>query len=272
MGPRLARADGLPLQSYRRDQKSKTFLRGLAAAAADAAGSARARRDRAREIAAKIVTTHGSQLVVEDTSVSAWSRAWGASLAAFSPGTLVAAIDREARAVAAVAGAVGGAARASTRTTALSQQCPCGARVDKRLADRIHRCTACGLVGDRDAVSAVLASFVRLVQRGEPSSARVDYDAASRALPAIRRALSPYQGWQDTVSESIDLSARDGSSITWRTSTPGICQVARRTVGTASRSTRDETGDNQTTSDRARVRTDMFLKYSRPRDYLRDSS
>jgi hypothetical protein len=106
--------------------------------------------------------------------------------------------------------------RASTRTTALSQHCPCGARVDKRLADRVHRCTTCGLVGDRDAVAAVLASFVVLVQRDEPSSARVDYDAASHALPAIQQALSPYQGWQDTLSESTDLSARDGSFITWR--------------------------------------------------------
>ncbi|HUP08453.1 MAG TPA: hypothetical protein VMU47_14940 [Caldimonas sp.] len=273
MGPRVTRADGVPVQSYRRDHTSKSFLRNLKAAAADAASSAQARRDRARAIAAKVVATHGYQLVVEDTSVAAWSRAWGTSVAAFSPSTLVAAIDREARAVAVLAGAAGGALRASTRTTALSQHCPCGARVDKRLADRVHRCAACGLVGDRDAVAAVLASFVLLGRRGEPSSARVDYDAAAHALPAIRRALCPYQGWQDTLSESTDLSARDGSFIAWRTSTPDVVRrVARRTVGTASCSTRDETGARQTTPDRARVRTDMFLKYSPLRGYLRDKS
>ena len=77
MGPRLARADGAPVQSYRRDQASKTFLRNLRAAAAGAASAAQARRDRAREIAAKIVAAHGYQLVVEDTSIAAWSRSWG---------------------------------------------------------------------------------------------------------------------------------------------------------------------------------------------------
>jgi putative transposase len=35
-----------------------------------------------------------------------------------------------------------------------SQTCPCGARVPKALSDRAHVCTACGLVGDRDHVSA----------------------------------------------------------------------------------------------------------------------
>jgi hypothetical protein len=272
MGPRLARAHGVPLQSYRRDQRSKSFVKALRAAAAQAASAAQARRDRARQIAADIVARHGVQLVVEDTSIAAWSRSWGTSVAALSPGTLVAALDREARAAAALAGAIGGVARASTRTTALSQHCPCGARVDKRLADRVHRCDACGLVGDRDAVSAVLASFVHVLQPDVPSSARVDYDAASRALPQIRRALSPYEGWQDTLSESIDLCARDGSFVAWQTSTPDRCRVARRTVGWASCSTRDETGESQTTSDRARVRIHMSFRYSPVRDYLRDSS
>jgi len=271
MGPRLARADGAPLQSYRRDQASKTFLRNLRAAAAGAASAAQARRDRAREIAAKIVAAHGYQLVVEDTSIAAWSRSWGRAIGAFTPSTLVVAIDREARTVAALAGATGGVVRASTRTTALSQHCPCGARVDKRLADRVHRCSVCGLVGDRDAVAALLASFVRLAHRDEPGSARVDYDASSAVLPQIKRALSPYQGWQDTLSESTDLSARDGSFVAWRTSTPRSVVVARRTVGTASRSTRDETGNRQTTSERARMRTNMLRKYAPVRAYLRDN-
>jgi hypothetical protein len=67
------------------------------------------------------------------------------------------------------------------RTTALSQHCPCGARVPKRLAERVHRCPACQLRGDRDAVAAVLASFVVFTAPGEPSSARVDYAAAANA-------------------------------------------------------------------------------------------
>ncbi|MBI4154070.1 IS200/IS605 family element transposase accessory protein TnpB [Candidatus Woesearchaeota archaeon] len=37
-----------------------------------------------------------------------------------------------------------------------SQQCICGNRVEKTLAVRIHRCDACGLIMDRDIMSALL--------------------------------------------------------------------------------------------------------------------
>lgn len=221
-GPRVARSDGIPLQSYRRDQLSRSYHRARGAQAASASATAQARRDRARQIAAEVVAAHGHRLIVEDCNVAAWSKSWGAAMAAFSPGLFVAAIDREARAVAKLAGGRGGVQRAATRPTALSQHCPCGARVDKHLGDRIHRCPVCGLRGDRDAVSAVLASFVVLERDSEPSSARVDYESATGALPRIRRALDPsaYVGWQDTLSESTDLSAREGSCLTWQTSTP----------------------------------------------------
>ncbi len=282
-GPRNARADGVPLQSYRRDQLSASYRRGRAAQAADAAAAAQARRDRARQVAADLVVTHGYQLIVEDASLSAWSRSWGRAVAAFSPGLLIAALDREARAVATVAGggSGGGVQRAATRTTALSQHCPCGARVTKRLAERVHRCPACSLRGDRDAVAAVLASFVVFAQPGEPSSARVDYAATADALPAIWRALSNPSsylgGWQDTLSESTDLSAigamtaREGCTLTWRTSTPDPVAVARRNVGMAPYPTLDETGFRQTTPDRARTRTNMAHKYDLVSS-LRDNS
>lgn len=280
MGPRKARRDGVPLQAYRRDQLSKGYQRLRASQAWHAEAASRLRRDLARHEAGEIVATHGYQLVVEDCNIAAWAPAWGRALASFSPATLLGAIEREARAVGQLARGLGGVVRASTRTTALSQHCPCGARVDKRLVDRVHDCPSCGLRGDRDAVAAVLASFVALADPGEPASARVDYDASAGALAEIRRGLSsPYQGWQDTPSESTDLSARDGSFIAWRTSTSHIrrhrlrdCGVARRNVGTASCSTRDETGTCQTTSDRARVRTDMSSKYASPWAYLRDTS
>jgi hypothetical protein len=272
MGPRQARTDGVPLQSYRRDELSASYRRGRAAQAADAAAAAQARRDRARQVAADLVATHGYQLTVEDASISAWSRSWGRAVAAFSPGLLMAALDREARAVAALAGGSGGIRRAATGTTALSQHCPCGARVGKRLADRVHRCPACQLRGDRDAVAAVLASFVVFAQPGQVHSAHVDYAAAAEALPAIRRALSlPYVGWQDTLSESTDLSACEGAFLAWRTSTPDPVAVARRIVGMAPCSTLDETGFGQTTPERARMRTNMASKHD-PASYLRDTS
>ena len=274
MGPRKARADGVPLQSYRRDQLSASYRHGRAAQAADAAADAQARRDRARQVAADLVATHGYQLIVEDASIAAWSRSWGRAVAAFSPGLLIAALDREARAVATIAGGGGGGGvvRVATRTTALSQHCPCGARVTKRLIERVHRCPACSLHGDRDAVAAVLASFVVFAAPGQPSSAQVDYIAAADALLAIRRALSnPYWGWQDTLTESTDLSAREGSFLAWSTSTPDPVAVARRTVGMARGPTLDETGLGQTTPDRAPSRTNMAHKYDLL-SYFRDTS
>jgi hypothetical protein len=53
MGPRVARADGVPVQGYRRDELSASYSRGRAAQAADAASTAQARRDRARQVAAE---------------------------------------------------------------------------------------------------------------------------------------------------------------------------------------------------------------------------
>jgi hypothetical protein len=186
---------------------------------------------------------------------------------------LVAAIEREASAVAAIAGGSAGLAPAATRTTAMSQHCPCGARVPKQLGERVHDCARCKLRGDRDAVSALLASFVVFDRRGDSSSARVDFEAAAEALPAIRRALgatSSFDGWQDTLSESTDLSAREGSFLAWQTSTPDSVAVARRIVGTALYSTLDETGPRRTTPDRVQLRTNLSRRYVHA--YLRDCS
>ena len=273
MGPRKQCIDGAPVQSFRKDELSASYRRSRAAKAAEANAVARTRRYHARKVAVDVVAKHGMQFVVEDTSIAAWATRWGRALDAFSPGMFVDAIDREARAVAALAGTVGGVQRASTRTTALSQHCPCGARVDKRLADRVHACAACGLRGDRDAVAAVLASFTVLVERDNPRSAQVDYVASAGALGEVRSALRfPYDGWQDTLSESNDLSARDGSFIAWRTSTPDSVAVARRNVGEASWSTLNETGVRRTTSERARRQTNMSQRFGPIWTYLRDNS
>lgn len=272
-GPRITTVGNRPAQRYRRDQLSRSYRRLDAARAWDAASAAQARRDRARTHAADLVATHGYQLVVEDVRLSSWAVSWGRALAAFSPGMLLAAIDREARTVGEGAGGTGGVVRASTRTTALSQHCPCGARVTKRLADRVHDCTACGLRADRDAVAAVLASFVVFADPAAPASARVDYTASATALDAIRRALSvSYQGWQDTLSESTGLSARDGLDVAWWTPTPDAVVVARRNAGTAACSTRNETGSRRTTSDRTRSRTSMSTRYDSLRSYYWDNS
>jgi hypothetical protein len=263
-GARKSRSDGKPLQSYRKDQLSRSYRRGRAAQAAEAASATRARRDHARQVAATLVQQHGFQLTVEDCDVSAWSAQWGRSLAAFSPATLLSAIEREAAAVAHLAGSSGGVLRASTRTTALSQHCLCGRRVAKPLSERVHACPACGLRGDRDAVSAALGAYVVFANRAEPSSATVDFDAARASLYDVRTREAMYdtlayavRGRQDALSESTAHAARDGWSVaeTGRT-LPWV--VARRNVGTAPCPTPDEPGPRgQTTSERARTRTNL---------------
>jgi len=246
----------VPLSAYRRDQLSRRYRRLRAEQVADAAAAVQARRDRARRVAAEVVRTHGYRLVVEDTSISAWARSWGRGIAAFTPGLLVSAIGREARAVSNVGGK-GGIVRIPTRTTTLSQRCPCGSRVPKTLADRVHRCPSCGLEGDRDAVSAVLGSFIVFDRPGEPDSARVDYAATNHARAGIQRLLNPpCLGWQDTRSESNDLFVREACPA-WRTSTPVSLPVARRTVGTAAGPTRNEPPSREATSERDRRRTGL---------------
>ena len=93
------------------------------------------------------------------------------------------------------------------------------------------------------------------------------------AAPHLRRSVTKALGWQDTLSESNDLCARDGSFVAWLTSTPDDCvAVARRSVGTASCATLNETGLRQTTSDRARLRTDTSRTHATTWTYLRDNS
>jgi len=89
-------------------------------------------------------------------------------LQATTPGRLITAISRECEKTG------GRLLRASTSTTKLSQTCLCGAQVTKALADRVHRCTSCGLVADRDMVSGALAAHVRLTNPDDPKTAGLD--------------------------------------------------------------------------------------------------
>ena len=218
-GPRLARSDGKPLQAYRKDSLSNGYRRDRAGQVAAAAAATQSRRDHARQVASTLVREHGFQLTVEDCDLRTWAVRWGRSLAAFSPGTLVLAIEREAEAVARVAGMPGGLLRASTQTTAMSQHCLCGSRVAKSLADRVHACPACGLRADRDAISATLAACVAFGNPAVPASARVDF-ATSRGLldAAATRAVlcdtltNSIRGRQDVPPESNAHSAHEGPS------------------------------------------------------------
>jgi hypothetical protein len=190
-GPRHARADGVPLRAYRHDSLSGGYHRTRVDQAAEARGASQAKRARAREVAARIVATHGNTITVEDCSISTWSRLWGKRITLFSPGMLVAALARECA-------ATGGALqRAGTRSTALSQHCLCGARVPKPLAQRTHHCPACGLRADRDVTSAVLAACIDFTNPDDPATARVDYTLAD----ALRASLASQQEGEGSVNQ-----------------------------------------------------------------------
>jgi predicted RNA-binding Zn-ribbon protein involved in translation (DUF1610 family) len=114
-------------------------------------------------------------ILIEDCAISTWARLWGKRMQAFSPGMLTAALAAECVATG------GRLQRASTHTTALSQYCLCGQRVTKSLSQRTHHCPNCGLLADRDIVSAALAACVELGDPDDPATARVDHELA-RAL------------------------------------------------------------------------------------------
>lgn len=189
-GARAARADGVPLRSYRRDELSDRYRRIRHDHGAGARANSQAKQARATQVAATIVAAHGNTITVEDCRISSWTRLWGKRIALFSPGMLVTAIEHECRA------AGGKLHRAGTRATAMSQHCLCGQQVSKTLSQRTHRCPACGLIADRDIISAVLAACVEFTNHGDQSSAAVDYQLAH----ALRDGLASQQEWEGSVN------------------------------------------------------------------------
>ena len=192
----------MPLRAYRHDRLSGGYRRIRTDHATQARSASQAKHARAREVAARIVATHGNTITVEDCSISTWARLWGKRIALFSPGMLVAAIKRECEATG------GTLSRAGTRSTALSQHCLCGARVPKTLAQRTHDCPHCGLHGDRDIVSAILAACVDLADPDDPRTARVDY----RLAHALRAWLASQQEWEGSVNRHQPPPSSDAGS------------------------------------------------------------
>ena len=199
-GARHARADGVPLRAYRHDKLSRGYQRTRADHAAEHRSASQAKQARAHDVAARIVASHGNTITVEDCTISTWARLWGKRIALFSPGMLVAALKRECQAT------EGALFRAGTRSTALSQHCPCGARVPKTLAQRTHECPHCGLRGDRDIVSAALAACVTFTDPDDPRTARVDY----RLAHALRAWLASQQEWEGSVNRHQPPTPADG--------------------------------------------------------------
>lgn len=227
-GPRKSRADGRPERAYRKDQLSNGYRRGRGTAARDARAAAVARRDTARRTAGDLVAQHGTDLTIEAGSIAAWARTWGRAVHAFTPGLLIAAIEREVAAIS----PSGVVRRAGTRTTAMSQHCACGHRANKSLSERVHTCAVCGLTAGRDAMSAVLAACVDFADPDDPGTAQVDYGLAGRLVadPAIRQTLhQTISGVQERPWASTDTPDPTPSGVGEGTRPPAV------TAGSASR-------------------------------------
>ncbi|MEV0403856.1 zinc ribbon domain-containing protein [Actinoallomurus sp. NPDC050550] len=204
-GARDARSDGKPKQAYRRDELSNGYRATRARHAEAFASAAERKRHQARLLARTIITTHGPNLTVEDCDIRTWYRLWGRRLSQTTPGMLIAALSAECT----VAG--GRLVRASTFTTALSQDCLCGHRVAKSLRDREHHCPACGLIGDRDLVSAALGAFVTCTDPGDPATARRDVTMSRHAQIVYGKGLEGALVESTTPCPTPALSGRSGS-------------------------------------------------------------
>ncbi|MGW7458190.1 zinc ribbon domain-containing protein [Streptomyces sp. NPDC054797] len=228
-GARAARSDGVPKQAYRRDRLSTNYREQRARQAEAAASSAERRRHRARQVARKIITAHGPVLVVEDCDIRTWYRLWGKRLSQTTPGMLITALDQECTA------AGGRLVRASTWSTALSQHCLCGERVNKTLRDREHKCIACGLAGKRDLVSAALAAFVRFTDVDDLKTAYLDSALSRHARITFGQGLEEAL-WESTAQNQNTACGAGRVAVPRQrrgTSAP-------RTAGQRSRATPDE--------------------------------
>jgi hypothetical protein len=195
------------VRADRHDALSNSYRRTRWSHRTDARKTSQAKHSRAAEVAARIVAAHGNTLTIEDCRISTWAKLWGKRIALFSPGMLISALESECAATG------GQLYRAATTSTALSQHCLCGHRVKKTLAQRTHQCTRCGLTGDRDVVSAMLAACVDLTDPTNPRTARVDYELAH----ALQAWVAPQQEWGGSVNQHppptapADRPARTGS-------------------------------------------------------------
>jgi transposase len=179
LGPRLANANGVPRQAYRRDQLSATYRDRRHREGERARAQSLTKQTRAHDAAVKMVAAHGVHWLIEECNLTAWAKLWGKSLHAFAPGI----VTTELAALAASRG--GSFVKVATGPTALSSHCLCGHRVKKSLSERRHVCGACGFSGHRDLVSAALGTCVKHADLSDPLSARVDYARAGALLATL---------------------------------------------------------------------------------------
>lgn len=97
----------------------------------------------------------GKNVKAEKVSVKGWQKLFGKSIGFKAPGSFQSELVRKAES------AGGQVLLFSTQKTALSQTCLCGIKQKKALSQRVHNCSKCGLVMQRDILSANLTSIRR---------------------------------------------------------------------------------------------------------------
>jgi hypothetical protein len=200
-GARRMRTKEKPIQAYRRDTLSKQYVHLRTIDAARARATSITKGQAAWAISRELIAIHGPHWIIEDCHLPTWSRSWGKAMAISAPGMVTCAL------AATSAELNGSFTKVSTATTALSSTCLCGAKVRKVLGERVHRCASCGLVGDRDLVSAALGTCVT------PATTADEHDLVDSAIATALRQMIAIIGCEDTlVSQTQPLElGRHGS-------------------------------------------------------------
>ena len=97
-----------------------------------------------------------------------------------------------------------------------SQTCVCGASVPKTLKDRVHNCPSCGLVADRDHVSANIVQLIAFgsisptLYHGHPGRMSSDVESSKRDLAKATRASRLIPALESSVKrQSVHLVGRN---------------------------------------------------------------
>lgn len=146
----------------------------------------------------------GINIAGEEVSVKAWQSHWGKAVGNRAPGMFQELLKRRVNTLG------GNFYLFDANTTALSQTCACGQKVEKTLSDRVHTCPSCGIEMQRDLMSAFLARYVKSIPKDQTEITKVKRkskkdDGNTDALD-ITSASNAYPAFKDMMTEVWDKS------------------------------------------------------------------
>jgi putative transposase len=141
----------------------------------------------------------GKHIKTEKVSVKVWQKLWGKSIGFKSPSFFQSELVRKAE------NAGGTVLIFSTRKTALSQTCLCGNKQKKSLSQRVHHCSVCGLLMQRDILSAYLSRYV------DPKTELLSIQSARNSWQGMEKSL--LDGWQNGSNQSARTATSSKSPI-----------------------------------------------------------